>query len=51
MHHFLLVLLGFCLGFGLAALLAAPNIQRPGRPGHVGRKPDLDLDCTYHYDR
>jgi len=44
----LMLLLGICLGFGLAALLAAGQIQRTGKPGQAGDgRPG---NFTYHYD-
>ena len=49
MKEYLLILLGFCLGFGLSALMAAGEIRRPNLPGAVKNGPDEDL--TYHYDR
>ena len=50
MSYYLIFLLGGCLGFALAALLAAGDIRRPGVPGRVSRDETGDLmEARYTY--
>ena len=58
MKEYSLLLLGFCLGFGLSGLLAAGKIQRPAPPAGVAemarlpQAPESGLpDFNHHYDR